>query len=81
MRPWKFRLAVDRHRSFGARQPWWAPKQVENCHFVVKRTKVFSYDGVSHAGLFIGDAVDWDVPSDTDPENSSGCDSASNLIY
>jgi len=60
---------------------WWAPKQTENCHFVIKRTKVFSYDGVSHAGLYIGDAVDWDVPSDTDPENSSGCDSATNLIY
>jgi hypothetical protein len=60
---------------------WWAPKQPENCHFIIKRTKVYSYDGLAHSGLYVGDIIDWDVPSDNNADNTAGYDTDYNLIY
>ncbi len=60
---------------------WWAPKQAENCPFIIKRTKAFPYDGEAHSGLYVGDLVDWDIPSDMTGENSADYYEADNLIY
>ncbi len=60
---------------------WWAPKLAEDCHFVVKRTRVYSFDGLPRPGLHVGDLIDWDVPSDNQAANTSGYDSTLNLVY
>jgi hypothetical protein len=50
-------------------------------NFIVHRLKVFSYDGNAHTGVIIGEAIDWDVPSDTAAYNDDGFDPTRNLIY
>ncbi len=48
---------------------WWAPNGATNadsCKFIIQRMRVFPYTiGNSVAGLAIGEAWDWDVPTDT----------------
>jgi hypothetical protein len=48
---------------------WWAPSQADTCNFVIQRLCVYSYDGLSHSGLAIGEAIDWDIPSDNIVDN------------
>lgn len=38
--------------------------------FMIQALKVWSHDGQAHNGLIIGDAIDWDVPSDSGSLNT-----------
>ena len=49
--------------------------------FVVQKLKIWSYDGSAHNGLTIGEAIDWDIPSDTASYNDDGSSPFKNLIY
>ncbi|MCH9024814.1 MAG: hypothetical protein IH931_05710, partial [candidate division Zixibacteria bacterium] len=42
-----------------ANKTWHADQQ-----FITKSLKIWSNDGLDHLGLAIGDAIDWDIPSD-----------------
>jgi hypothetical protein len=42
---------------------------------------VYSYDGSTHDGLSLGEAIDWDIPSDSGSDNACGFDASRNLIY
>ncbi len=50
-------------------------------NFIIKKLKVWSYDGSAHAGLRIGDVIDWDIPSDSSVWNESGIDVLGKYIY
>ncbi|MFZ5980717.1 MAG: hypothetical protein ACOYVF_08805 [Candidatus Zixiibacteriota bacterium] len=58
---------------------YYAPKA--DVSYIIQMMRVLSYDGASHGGLIIGEAFDWDLPSDTGSENSAGTDPVSDLIY
>ncbi|MDH4156456.1 MAG: hypothetical protein OEW00_04175 [candidate division Zixibacteria bacterium] len=58
----------------------YAPKASDAC-FVIQKLKVYSYDGATHDGLSLGEAIDWDIPSDSGRDNSCGFDASRNLIY
>jgi hypothetical protein len=60
---------------------WWAPKAPGDCNYAIQRMKVFSYDGASHGGLYIGDGADFDIPSDNGSDNQGGVDAAYNMVY
>ncbi|TFH65586.1 MAG: hypothetical protein E4G91_01935 [Candidatus Zixiibacteriota bacterium] len=60
---------------------WYAPRQPETCNFMIQRLTIWSWDQLSHTGLSIGEAIDWDVPSGIGPLNTGGFDAGSNLIY
>ncbi len=61
---------------------WWAPKVAGSCGFVIKRLRLYSYDGASHDGLRIGEAIDWDIPTDYgNVYNTGGYDESHRLIY
>ena len=53
---------------------WYANTDVAySCGFVVKETKVYSLDGLAHDSVLLGEAIDWDVPSDSgSSDNTSG---------
>ena len=61
---------------------WYADQQ-----FITKSLKIWSNDGMDHAPLAIGDAIDWDVPADDSGANQTGSNnkgdvnSAFGLIY
>ncbi len=60
---------------------YWAPKQTDSCNFIIQKMKVYSYDGLDHFGLMIGELIDWDIPSDDNPYNIGYFNSDENLAY
>lgn len=71
---------ITQDSTIGLEQSWFATYQQE-CDFIIKKLKVWSFDGQAHNGLRIGEAVDWDIPSDSSNLNTSGFDFSRNLIY
>ncbi|MBN1212170.1 MAG: thrombospondin type 3 repeat-containing protein, partial [candidate division Zixibacteria bacterium] len=49
--------------------------------YIVQLMRIFSYDGAAHNNLVIGEAFDWDIPSDSDSYNTAGTEPISDLIY
>ncbi len=68
-------------QTLALEKTWWAPKQPDSCQFVIQQLRVFSWDGQPHSGLNIGEYVDWDIPSDTVPQNYYGFDAAEGMVY
>jgi len=60
---------------------WWAPQQPERCHVILQRLKVYAFDSAAHAGLYVGEVIDWDIPSDNGSWNYGGFDSSMQMIY
>jgi photosystem II stability/assembly factor-like uncharacterized protein len=69
--------------AIGLEKTWWAPTGVSPCAtYVIQRLKVYSYDGLIHAGLAIGEFIDWDIPSDAiQAGNNSGFNAGEGWIY
>ncbi len=73
---------VTTDSTLALEKTWWAPKSPDTCQFVVQCLRIYSYDGLAHSGLTIGEAVDWDVPSDVySLYNIGGYSSNHKLIY
>jgi hypothetical protein len=58
--------------------------------FIIEYLRVWSYDGATHDGLVLGEAIDWDIPTDFLVEdtaqertatNSGGFDPTRDLLY
>jgi hypothetical protein len=62
----------------------YAPAGVANadsCNFVIQKLQFFSYRGTSVSGLTLGEAIDWDVPSDSGAANKAGVDTTRSLVW
>jgi len=60
---------------------WYAPKPSDSCCFVIGRLMIYLNRDTSVTGLQVGEAIDWDIPSDSGFDNGCGFDSDRNLIY
>jgi len=61
---------------------WYAPQAlVDSCSFVIECIKLYVNKDTTVTGVRIGEAIDWDIPSDTNVDNRSGFDVTRNLIY
>ncbi len=75
-------IFVTHDSSIALRKIWVAPSnEPSNCDFIIEKLEVWSNDGAAHNGLTIGEAADFDIPSDTASYNTGGFDFAKNLIY
>jgi len=72
---------VTNDGTIGFIKDWYAPNQADSCQFVIQCLKVYSYDGLSHDRLSIGELLDWDIPTNVAANNVGGFDSASGTIY
>jgi photosystem II stability/assembly factor-like uncharacterized protein len=72
---------VTNDKHIAIEKTWFAPKQVDSCQFVIQCMKLYSWDGGIHAGLVIGEAIDWDIPSSSGSDNTGGFIASSKLIY
>ncbi len=70
-----------RDTSIMIEKTYYAPQDPDTCKFIIQRLRFWSGDGASHAGLTIGEAIDWDVPSDSASRNGSGFNEQKDLIY
>ncbi|MFH1687730.1 MAG: hypothetical protein ABIE70_09440 [bacterium] len=57
-----------------------APR-IADPQFMLQATRFTSGDGLAHEGLVLGEAIDWDIPSDSAAWNSSGFDFGRGLMY
>jgi hypothetical protein len=71
---------VTADSSIGLVKYWFAP-HYDGATFVIECLKVFSYDGEDHPGMIIGEAIDFDVPSDTAAYNDDGMIPLKQIIY
>ncbi|MDH3889880.1 MAG: hypothetical protein OEV49_02250 [candidate division Zixibacteria bacterium] len=65
-------------------EKWWIhPDQSasQGSNFIIQAMRITSADGQTHTGLNIGEAIDWDIPSDSASRNRSGFSAAVRLVY
>jgi hypothetical protein len=60
---------------------WYAPKPSDSSQFMIGRLMIYLNCDTSVTGLRVGEAIDWNIPSDSAFDNGSGFDSDRNLIY
>ncbi|MFH1374722.1 MAG: hypothetical protein ABII79_13105, partial [bacterium] len=60
---------------------WYAPQSADSCQFVIQCLKLYSWDGGTHHGVAVGEAIDWDIPSASSVDNTGGYDANAKLIY
>jgi hypothetical protein len=60
---------------------YWAPLHPDSCDFIVQRLKIYNNGGGTTNGVFIGEIMDWDIPSDDMVENGSGDDISRKMMY
>ncbi|MCK5125885.1 MAG: dockerin type I repeat-containing protein [candidate division Zixibacteria bacterium] len=51
---------------------YFVPTHADTCEFIIQRLKVFSGNGSTVNGVLIGELMDWDVPSDSGSNNTTG---------
>lgn len=72
---------VTKDQTLALEKTWYAPKFLDSCQFMIERLKVYSWNGVAHNGITIGEAIDWDVPGTNGSVNTGGADASQKLIY
>jgi hypothetical protein len=78
---------VNRDTTVAMEREVFAPRSTDPANdiinFVVVRTKVYSADGLAHNHVTFGDVIDWDVPADSIPNNSSyiGSGASGDFLY
>ncbi len=74
---------VNRDTTIAMERTVYGPRSADpandTINFVVMHTKVYSGDGSGHDHVTIGNVVDWDVPSEDVPNNTSGL--GSSFVY
>jgi M6 family metalloprotease-like protein len=70
---------VTNDKHIAIEKTWLAPKQADTCQIVIQCMKLYSWDGETHSGLAIGEAIDWDIPGTSG--NTGGFVTSSKLIY
>ncbi|MCB2230914.1 hypothetical protein KQH82_09395 [bacterium] len=79
---WTSGTFVTTDSAIAVEKTWYAPTAGgDSCNFIIQGMKIYSYDGAAHNDLVIGEAMDWDVPSDTGSNNAGGFDPTQNYIY
>ena len=60
---------------------WYAPTGGVDCDFIIQAMCITAFDGTAQSGLTIGEAWDWDLPSDTAVRNSAGSDPFTGTVW
>ncbi|HWR82366.1 MAG TPA: hypothetical protein VN285_03615 [Candidatus Deferrimicrobium sp.] len=60
---------------------WYAPRSSDSCNFVIECLTIYLARDTTLTGVRLGEAIDWDIPSDSGVENGSGYDDARFLVY
>ncbi len=77
---------VSHDSMVAVERTWYAPKTLDSCNFVIEKTLFFPYKRgalplTNVTNLTLGEAIDWDIPSDTGSINTGGVDDTRNLCW
>ena len=65
----------------GVESWYWAPLDIDSSDFIIQKIKVINKSAVAINDIYVGQFMDWDIPSDSSYENGSDYDASRNLIY
>ncbi|UCD17137.1 MAG: hypothetical protein JSV44_11905 [Candidatus Zixiibacteriota bacterium] len=73
---------VTRDSLIALESEFYAPLHPDTCSFIVQKVKVYP-NGVKRMieNVFIGELMDWDIPSDSGVENGSDFDASRQMMY
>ena len=60
---------------------YYVPTAADSCEFIIQRLRFFSGTGAAVSGVFLGEIMDWDVPSDSGSRNTSSFTLADKTIW
>jgi len=61
---------------------YFAPdNNADSCSFIVMKQRIINISENTYSNVFYGDAIDWDIPSDSGSENQSDFDAPRMLMY
>ncbi|MEW5923215.1 MAG: dockerin type I repeat-containing protein [Candidatus Zixiibacteriota bacterium] len=72
---------VSKDSSIGIELEYYAPLALDASKFIVMRQKFFNNSGTSISGVYLGEILDWDIPSDSGTRNGSDFDYFRKLMY
>jgi len=74
-------VMVSEDSTVALERTYYAPKGGgDSSDFVIICSKFYSYDGLAHNNLLIGDLIDWDLPADVGADNKTGIEGSTVFI-
>jgi hypothetical protein len=65
---------ITKDSSIGLEIEYFAPKHPDTCKFIVLKQRFYNNTGGVINGVYLGNLLDWDIPSDSGVENGSDYD-------
>lgn len=72
---------ITRDSAIAIESELWAPKSADSSDFIVQKVKFYNNTAATINGVFLGEVMDWDVPSDSGVEDGSGFDATRKMMY
>lgn len=72
---------VTRDSAIGLESEYFAPTDYNDCGFIVQKLMLYNLSGEDLTNLYIGEVMDWDIPSDSGVENGSDFDVTRQAMY
>jgi len=67
--------------AIGLECEYFAPIDPDSCDFVVMKQRIYNRTAATISNIYVGDLMDWDIPSDSGSENGSDYDAALKTMY
>jgi hypothetical protein len=65
----------------GVESWYWAPLAIDSSDFIIQKLLITNKSSSTIANLYVGELMDWNIPSDSGVENGSDYDATRNLMY
>lgn len=72
---------LSRDSQIGVESWYWAPLTADSSDFIIQKIKISNKSGAAINDMYVGELMDWDIPSDTGVENGSAFDATLKLMY
>ncbi|MDD4051022.1 MAG: dockerin type I repeat-containing protein [candidate division Zixibacteria bacterium] len=80
-----YTLATARFRTadetIGMTAEYYVPKSADSCNFLIQKYRLYNLTETPLTGVYVGEILDWDIPSDSMVNNGSGYDESMGVIY
>jgi len=72
---------ITQDSAIGLECEYFAPSEFDSCGFIIQRLKLYNLTDQDLTDLYIGEVMDWDIPSDSGRENGSDFDVSRKAMY
>ncbi len=72
---------VTRDSAIALETDYFAPKSADSGDFIIKVLRIYNNTDQTIKGIYTGELMDWDIPSDSGVRNGSGFDLTRKMMY